>query len=272
MRIQGQLDGDILINLLQYLNLNGASGVLRLRTGLGSEGEVFTENGQVVHARTAELSGMKALVQLLRWKQGRFSFEAGTEPADRTIDRPLDALLLEVAYETDVEDLEQEPREEQLDGSTVLMPLSSPSTRRGRDRGVTLPVLALRILPLLDRNLDLNSLARRIRAPLEDVLNAAQVIVDSGLAAPHRSAHVGTDFIHSLTALMRDIIGPLADIVLDEALYDLNLTAGSVPEDQLPELIRVLGEAIEQERRDWRAAFDSQVAALLRRSGLTGRQ
>src|SRR5690625_7234931 len=95
MRIQGQLDGDILINLLQYLNLNGASGVLRLRTGLGSEGEVFTENGQVVHARTAELSGMKALVQMHRWKQGRITIVAGTDTADRTLVRTQGTKLLD---------------------------------------------------------------------------------------------------------------------------------------------------------------------------------
>lgn len=268
MRIQGQLDGDILINLLQYLNLNGASGVLRLRTGLGSEGEVFTDGGQVVHAQAGSQSGLKALVTLLRWKQGRFSFQAGVEPAQRTIDRPLDALLLEVAYESDVEDL----AEEQLTGSTVLMPVSNPGGRRGRDQGVTLPVLALKILPLLDRNLDLASVARRIRAPLADVITSAEVIISSGLATPHRSASVSAEFIHSLTTLLRDIIGPLADIVMDEAFYDLNLTPGSLPEDQLPELLARLGEAVEQERSDWRAAFDSQVATLLRRSGLAGRR
>ncbi len=267
MRIQGQLDGDILINLLQYLNLNGASGVLRLRTGLGGEGEVFTDSGQVVHAVAGSQSGTSALVNLLRWKEGRFSFEAGVQPATRTIDKPLDALLLEVAYETDVEDLSQE----RLTGTTVLMPVRNPGGRRGRE-GVTLPVLAIKILPLLDRNIDLATVARRIRAPLPDVLSSAEVIVSSGLATPHSSASVSTEFIHSLTALMRDIIGPLADIVMDEAFYDLNLTPGSLPEDQLPELLAHLGEAIEQERSDWRAAFDSQVATLLRRSGLADRK
>ena len=98
------------------------------------------------------------------------------------------------------------------------------------------------------------------------------MIVSSGLATPHLSASVSAEFIHSLTALLRDIIGPLADIVMDEAFYDLNLTAGSLPEDQLPELLARLGEAVEEERSDWRAAFDSQVATLLRRSGLDGRR
>ncbi len=262
MRIQGQLDGDILINLLQYLNLNGSSGVLRLTTGLGTQGEVFTENGQVVHAATGQATGMKALVTLLRWNQGRFSFEAGVSAAQRSIDKPLDALLLEVAYETDVEDLGSE----QLLGSTVLTPTSG-SRRQSREEAVTLPLLALKVLPLLDQKIELREVAERIGAPLEEVLDAAQVIVSSGLASPHRSASVSTEFIHNLTSLVRDIIGPLADIVVDEALYDLNLTADSVPEDQLPELVRRLGQLIEQERSDWRTAYDRQVSELLRRSG-----
>lgn len=271
MRIQGQLDGDILINLLQYLNLNGASGVLRLRTGLGSTGEVYTQKGQVVHAVTGTSSGMRALITLLRWNQGRFSFETGVTATERTIDKPLDSLLLEVAYESDVEAQEAEPAE-QLTGSTVLMPSVNPGNRQTRERGVTLPVLAIKILPLLDQRASLSAIARRINVPVEDVLAAAEVIISSGLATPHRSANVSTEFIHSLTALVRDIIGPLADIVMDEALYELNLADGNVPEDQLPELIASVGRAIEQERSDWRGAYDRQVAELLRRSTASGRR
>lgn len=268
MRIQGQLDGDILINLLQYLNLNGASGVLRLRTGLGSTGDVYTRNGQVLHAATGDLTGQKALVTLLRWTQGRFSFEAGVTAPERTIDKPLDALLLEIAYQTDVEDRTGE----MLKASTVLMPAANSGNRTSVDVDVTLPVLALKVLPLLDQNVKLSTIARRIGAPVEDVLAAADVIVRSGLATPHQSASVSPEFIHNLTALVRDIIGPLADIVMDEVLYELNLTQGSVPEDQLAELVANLGGAIEQERSDWRAAYDRQVAELLRRSGYLDRK
>ncbi len=268
MRIQGQLDGDILINLLQYLNLNGASGVLRLRTGLGSTGDVYTQGGQVTHAETGDVTGQKALVTLLRWSQGRFSFEAGVQAPQRTIDKPLDALLLEIAYQTDEEDRSGE----KLTASTVLMPAASSGNRTAGETDVTLPVLALKVLPLLDQNVKLSTIARRIDAPIDEVLAAADVIVRSGLATPHQSASVSPEFIHNLTALVRDIIGPLADIVMDEVLYELNLTEGSVPEDQLSELIGKLGSAIEQERSDWRAAFDRQVAELLRRSGYLGRR
>ena len=262
MRIQGQLDGDILVNLLQYLNLNGASGVLRLTTGLGSSGEVFTENGQVVHASTGESRGMTALVRLLRFTQGRFRFEAGVEAPERSIDKPLDALLLEVAYATDVADQDGE----RLLGSTVLNPRSSSADRQA----VTLPVLALKLLPLLGRGTDLAGIAASTGAPLDEVLAAAQVIVNAGLASPHRSANVAPEFIHSLIALTRDIIGPLADIVVDEALYDLNLTADSVPEDQLPELLQRLGALVGQERADGRASFDRRAAELLRRVSRQG--
>lgn len=268
MRIQGQLDGDILINLLQYLNLNGASGVLRLRTGLGSTGDVYTQGGQVTHAVTGSVTGQKALVTLLRWSQGRFSFEAGVQAPERTIDKPLDALLLEIAYQTDEEDRSAE----KLTASTVLMPAASSGNRTAGETDVTLPVLALKVLPLLDQNVKLSTIAKRIDAPIDEVLAAADVIVRSGLATPHQSASVSPEFIHNLTALVRDIIGPLADIVMDEVLYELNLTEGSVPEDQLSELIGKLGSAIEQERSDWRAAFDRQVAELLRRSGYLGRR
>lgn len=261
MRIQGQLDGDILVNLLQYLNLNNASGVLRLQTGLGSEGAVYTSGGQVVHAVTGQLTGVKALITLLRWQQGRFSFQTGESAPAVTIDKPLEALLLEVAYESDVEDTAVE----ELHGSTVLMPARRHATPH---QGVTLPMLAIRVLPLLDSNISLQAVAARLRTPLPEVLDAARAIIAAGLAHPHRSANLSQEFIHSLTTLVRDIMGPLADIVMDEALYDLNLSDGQVPEDQLPDLLRLLGLTIGQERSDWRDAFDRQVDELLRRHGL----
>lgn len=259
MRIQGQIDGDILVNLLQYLNLNNASGVLRLQTGLGAQGEVYTEAGQVVHAAAGDLSGMRALIRLLRWNQGRFSFEAGVRAPQRTIAKPLESLLLEVAYETDVEDVFRE----QLDGSTVLVPAPV-----GAEHGVTLPVLAIRVLPLLNSRTTLATVAERLRAPVPAVVAVAEAIVDAGLAHPQSSAFLGQEFIHSLTRVVRDIIGPLADVVMDEALYDLNLTDGEVPEDQLPHLLRTLGQAIAQERSDWRDSFERRVDEMLRQRNL----
>jgi hypothetical protein len=257
------LERDILVNLLQYLNLNNASGVLRLQTALGSQGEVFTVNGQVIHASTPTASGMEALVTLLRWDQGRFSFQASVDSPTRTIDKPLDALLLEVAYLTDV----SVGSGESLKGSSVLSPVLSPSaTRTGES--VALPLSALQILPLLDSATNLSSIAKRLELTPEDVLTAAEAIVQAGLARPQSSANVAPEFIHSLTLLMRDIMGPLADIVMDETLFDLNLSTGPVPQDQLPALLEALGQELSQDRSDWRESFDSQVDELLRRHGL----
>lgn len=265
MRIQGQLDGDTLVNLLQYLNLNGATGALRLRTGTGGRGEIHTRKGQVVHAVTGSITGREALVMLLRWTEGRFSFEAGVAAPQQTIDQPLASLLLEVAYQTDTQ---VDQPVEKLTASTVLMPVANTSRQQARD--VTLPVLAIKILPLLDQNARLSAIARRIGAPVEEAVAAAEVLVHSGLATPQLSANVSPEFIHNLTALVRDIIGPLADIVMDEVAFELNVTDGSVPEDLLPEFIGSIGNAIEQERSDWRAAYDREVAELLRRSGYPG--
>jgi hypothetical protein len=257
------LERDILVNLLQYLNLNSASGVLHLQTALGSQGEVFTVSGQVIHASSPNASGIEALVTLLRWDQGRFSFQAGVDSPARTIDKPLDALLLEVAYLTDT----SAGSGEQLQGSSVLSPAPSPSKSRTGE-SVALPLSALQVLPLLDSKTSLSGIARRLTLSVEDVPAAAQAIVQAGLARPQSSADLAPEFIHSLTLLMRDIMGPLADIVMDEALFDLNLSTGPVPQDQLPELLEALGQEISQERSDWRAAFDSQVDELLREHGL----
>jgi hypothetical protein len=257
------LERDILVNLLQYLNLNNASGVLRLQTALGSQGEVHTVNGQVIHAASPNTSGIDALVTLLRWDQGRFSFQAGVESPTRTIDKPLDALLLEVAYRTDI----SAGSGESLKDTSVLSPVPTPPASRTGE-SVALPLSALQVLPLLDSRTTLAAISRRLDMAITDVQTAAEAIVEADLARPQSSANLAPEFVHSPRRVIRDSVGPLADIAVDEALFDLNLSSGPVPQDQLPALLEALGQEISQERSDWREAFDSQVDELLRRHGL----
>lgn len=260
MRIQGQVEEGVLINLLQYLNLNAATGVLRVQSSLGVRGEVFTEAGQVVHAATASHEGTHALVAILGFKGGRFAFQADVRSQRRSVDKPLEALLLEVAYETD-----QSPglAQERVRADTVLAPISIPGGQQGKR--VALPLVAIRLLPLLDGITPLGAVAARLGAELGEVLRAADLLLENDLAAFSEGRMLEAEFINNLTELARDIMGPLADIVIDDSLYELGFSAAAVPEARVSSLL----ELMEQEFPDQlRAAFRERVGALLRAHGL----
>ncbi len=263
MKFQGQLDEDVLVNLLQYLHLNRASGMLLLLDPRGSRGHVFTRNGQVVHASTDDAEGVQALVTLLKWQQGRFAFQPDVTVPRQTIDIPLDALLLQVAYRRDLRD-SQVPH---LGERSVLVPTSI--TGMSPNGSVALSLIAIKVLPLLDGRLSLGEIQQRLKLPFAEVHAAARDIVRNGLAAVRGSAPIDSDFIADATVLMRDIMGPLADIVVEDALYEMELTAETVPESQLPELLGKLRQ--EFQRDDWREEFTARLGPLLAKYGLEER-
>ncbi|MFA5594020.1 MAG: DUF4388 domain-containing protein [Trueperaceae bacterium] len=260
MRIQGQIEEGVLVNLLQYLNLNSATGVLRLQSPRGVSGAIFTSTGQVVHAETQALEGVQALVALLAWKTGRFAFQSAIKAPRRTVDKPLDALLLEVAYQTDHA---VDPGAVQLGPETVLAPVSLPANQQGKR--VALPLVAIRMLPHLNGVTPLGTVAANLGVTMDELLSAANILVENDLASISEGRMLEEGFIHNLTDLVRDIMGPLADIVMDESLDELDATASSVPEAQLPNLLELLAQEFPGQLR---ATFQGRVEALLRAHGL----
>ncbi|MFA5552346.1 MAG: DUF4388 domain-containing protein [Trueperaceae bacterium] len=260
MRIQGQIEEGVLVNLLQYLNLNSATGVLRVQSPRGVSGAIYMAAGQVVHADTQALEGVPALVSLLAWKAGRFAFQSATKAPKRTVNKPLDALLLEVAYQTDHS---VDPGAVQLGADTVLAPASLAANQQGKR--VALPLVAIRMLPHLNGVTPLGTVAANLGVTLEDLLSAATILLDNDLASVSEGRLLDEEFIHNLTVLVRDIMGPLADIVMDESLDELGATASSVPEAQLHDLLELLAQEFPGQLR---ATFKGRVEALLRAHGL----
>ena len=60
-------------------------------------GRIYFARGQVIHAEVGELTGEKALFEMLRWKSGHIVVADGVHPATETIDRHWQSLLLEAA-------------------------------------------------------------------------------------------------------------------------------------------------------------------------------
>ncbi len=260
MRIQGQIEEGVLLNLLQYLNLNSATGLLRVQSARGVSGAIFTRLGQVVHAETQGNEGVAALVALLAWKAGRFAFQSDAKAPKQTVDKPLDALLLEVAYQTDHA---VDPGAVKLAPETVLTPVALAGGQQGKR--VALPLVAIRLLPHLNGVTPLASVASALGLPLAEIMTAATILIENELATVSEGRLLDEEFIHNLTALVRDIMGPLADIVMDESLDELGATPTSVPEAQLTSLLKLLEQEFPGQLR---ATFRARVGSLLRAHGL----
>lgn len=59
------------------------------------KGVICFEDGEIVHAELGSLVGEDALFTILGWEGGDFTTTSGTDPLERTIDRPWQELLIE---------------------------------------------------------------------------------------------------------------------------------------------------------------------------------
>ena len=81
-----------LYNIIQLECVAGNSSLLEVRNPQIA-GEIYIENGAIVHASSGKLIGEKAFRQLLSLTDGEFRVAAFRPPPARTVQRPWDALL-----------------------------------------------------------------------------------------------------------------------------------------------------------------------------------
>lgn len=96
----GVFDGDLtrlpVEALLQSITSSKMTGKLECRNSKKTV-SVFFENGNPKNAYTGRTVGEEALVDLMTWKVGQFSFYPNQTIEERTIVKPINALLLEAA-------------------------------------------------------------------------------------------------------------------------------------------------------------------------------
>lgn len=253
---QGQLEGDVLVNLLQYLALNSASGLLQLRDGGSEAARIYLEQGRVIHLELGPLRGPEGLATLLSWDEGHFLFRAGVSSPEQSIKLSLDSLLLKAVHEADESARQGKSK---LGAESIL---TAKATTQGQNT-ISLTLKSLHLLRQLDGKRSLGHIAQELNAPLPDVLQAAEELHEQQLVNSSFNASVDPDFVNELMQLTRDIMGPVGGIVVEDILDDLGLTQSALPEASVPQLVDLLGEQFQ--RADWQKTFAFRVRRLCER-------
>jgi len=99
--ISGRIEELGLETLLQMFGATAPAGTLVLRDG-EDEGLIGFESKLLRYVQIGAVTGMKALVRLLSWKEGSFEFHARMEPAEELdAPLPLEAAIFEAVRELD---------------------------------------------------------------------------------------------------------------------------------------------------------------------------
>ncbi len=91
---RGDISIPMLPDLIQLYALSRSNGALRITRG-DETGVLWFQSGEVVHASCGANRGVTAFHALVGWEGGRFRFEVGAEPPERSISEPWQSLLLE---------------------------------------------------------------------------------------------------------------------------------------------------------------------------------
>src|SRR6185295_16498679 len=100
MAFQGSLAELHLPDIIQLISVSGKTGVFHLTDGR-LKGEIYLNDGKIVHAELDDASGEEAVYALAIWSQGEFRFDPGTATEHRTITKSNTNLLMEAARRLD---------------------------------------------------------------------------------------------------------------------------------------------------------------------------
>ena len=100
MALQGNLEDFELTDVFQLIQLGQKDGGLRIQSA-DDVGIVYFKDGIVIHAKTNSIQGETAIDTILSWKKGRFVFNPNEETLERTVNLPIQQVILEAARRID---------------------------------------------------------------------------------------------------------------------------------------------------------------------------
>jgi hypothetical protein len=259
--LTGSLAQLSLVDLLKMLAAGGQSGMLELTSGL-DQGEIYLVKGEIVHAQCDMQIGDTAFGRLISWPNGQFRFEGQVPPPARSLEKPLDQLLAEAARAAS----EREAVRRVVPNMDVVPRLA----RKAPAPTVTIEAADWVVLAMVNGAASAADLARE--AGVEEIEFAKQLyrlklhgLVEMAVmqqAAPVQRALAGPGFFTALTQAVAGALGPLAEIIIDDAVEDLGFTRASFPRDAVSSLAeRISGEIREPDKR---VKFQQTMLQMLR--------
>lgn len=245
------------VDALGFLCQQKRTGGLLVRAE-GREGEVFLQQGMITHAQFGPFVGLKALRFMLAWEQGTYNFTPQQTIEQKTFEMEDAEVLSLLAQETEEWKRITQNKALRLDTVLRLLPLASGTVRLTREEWD--------ILARIDSKKSLEDISSEMSLPPLDLAKAVQRFCKAGLigAGPPSPEKAGALFDAGyLSALEKELklsVGPVASIVLEEALKDLQVAGEPLTEQRIEILLERLSKAIPEEEK--RSGFQQTARSL----------
>jgi hypothetical protein len=256
---RGNLAQLALLDILRMLSSGNRTGKLEISYA-GKTGELYMENGNIVHAVTGTQLGESGVYSLVGWLEGDFIFTPGVPSPEISIDTVTEQLLLEAARQAE----QWEDIKDVLSSTDAVFNISpSGSTSTISLRPIEWQVLAQingeRSVVEIGEILDLNEfdVARIIYS-----LTTAGLLYEVVGGSPRVREITDEAFFNTLTGIYTEIMGPIGPIIIEDEIKLLGEDKNAFPQDKLAELVERISLEIPDTKK--RADFQKRMVMLLR--------
>ncbi len=153
--LQGSLEDFDITDILELINIGKKDGALKIDSEEHS-GIIFFENGVVVDVSADEYKGDDAIHRILRWNKGKFFFDPHKRATEKTLNIPIQKLMLEAARQLD----EWKKIEKVIPSVNVVLKLNeNPPTE---DNEITFTDSDWSVLAIIDGKKTLKDIAKEL--------------------------------------------------------------------------------------------------------------
>jgi phospholipid N-methyltransferase len=118
---------------------------------------------------------------------------------------------------------------------------------------------ATKVLMSIDESKTGQQVASTLGMPMPSFKRAINTLIENGLVASvkRKVATLGEEFLDELQKEFASVVGPMADVLIEDVISDMDLSFLTIPESQAAELINNLASLIPAEEK--RVAFQKTM-------------
>lgn len=242
----GKKDAARIADALTFLCSQQRTGKLLIQKE-DREGEVFLDEGRVTHAHLDQSVGLPALLFMLSWERGTHHFTPKETTEQRTIEMETSRVLSLLAKRMREWDRLSAENPFDLNAVLCLYPQARGTIRLKKEEWD--------ILARIDGKRSLKDISDEMYVAPLDLFKAIQRFRDAGLVGKSgrysevADAAFGEEYLSALEGELNLIVGPIAPIILEEALKDLEESIEPRTEDNVEVLLKRLTAAITDEEK-----------------------
>jgi hypothetical protein len=259
--LKGNLAQLSLLDILLMLSSGYRTGRLDVRQGTKT-GEIYLQEGSIIHAATGTKMGEKGLFTLMGWVEGEFSFSPDIEAPEQSVDTATEELLLQASRQAeqweDIKDVISS-----TDAVFNINPSGSTST-------VSLKPLEWQVLAQINGQNSVVEVAEILGLHEFEVAKVFYSLTTAGLLHEVADAKrifqeiVQEDFFEELTKNLTEVMGPIGPIIIEDEIKLMGEAQDAFPRSKAAELVERVSLEISDGTK--RAEFQKKMVLFLKGS------